>query len=141
MALRIDDTLSIPDEALSVRFTRAGGPGGQNVNKVSSRVELSVELVAIPVSPEVLDRLRALAGRRVSAAGVLTVACQESRDQSANREACLSRLRELVLAALVEPRERHRTRPSRAARQRRIESKKRRGAVKSRRTSRPAEDS
>ncbi|MBI3891378.1 MAG: aminoacyl-tRNA hydrolase [Candidatus Wallbacteria bacterium] len=141
MPLFINSKITIPDEALSERFTRASGPGGQNVNKVSSRVELSVEVAKLPIPAPALQRLRALAGKRLTASGVLLIASQSSRDQAANRAACAERLRALVLAALEEPEIRRPTRPSRASRRQRVESKKRRGATKAARSRRPAEES
>jgi ribosome-associated protein len=140
MSLVINDSLAIPEHLLQFRFSRASGPGGQNVNKVSSRVELLVEVASLPLPPDALERLRSAAGRKVSAAGVLTLVCQLSRDQAANRVTCLERLKLMVLAALHRPRNRVPTRPSRAARERRLEGKHQRSATKATRGRRPADD-
>ncbi len=140
MPLVINESLSIPENLLEFRFSRASGPGGQNVNKVSSRVELLVALASLPLPPDALERLKRAAGRKVSAAGVLTLVCQLSRDQGANRETCLERLREMLVAALVRPRNRVPTRPSRASRERRLEGKRQHSATKATRGRRPADD-
>ncbi|MBI4861758.1 MAG: aminoacyl-tRNA hydrolase [Candidatus Riflebacteria bacterium] len=129
--LVINESLVIPDELIVVQASRSGGPGGQNVNKVSSRVELFFDLASWPDLPQdARERLRSRAGRKVSRDGVLRLVCQRSRDQQANREACLAELKELVLASLVAPRVRRATRPSRAARARRVDAKRRHSQTK-----------
>lgn len=119
---------------LRLGFSRGSGPGGQNVNKVNTKVELWVRLGGIVgLSDAALARLATLAGRRLTGAGEIHLASDEHRTQRANRSAVLERLRELIVAAKVEPRRRRKTKPSRAAKQRRLESKRRRSEVKSNR--------
>ena len=115
----------IPSTALLMRAVRASGPGGQNVNKVSSRVELMVDLAAVEGLDEgARARLAALAERHLDAEGRLRVTAQESRDQSRNLEAAREKVRELVEKALVVPKRRRPTRPHRGAREARIRVKK-----------------
>jgi ribosome-associated protein len=123
-ALEIRPGLVIPGSDLSATFSRASGPGGQNVNKVASRVTLRFSLETSTVLPEaVKDRLRRLARRRLNQSGELIIVSQRSRDQPSNLEDCRNKLRELVLKALVPPRRRRPTVPSRTAVQRRLETK------------------
>lgn len=118
-------------------FARSGGPGGQAVNKVSTKAQLRVRVSAIRgLSDVARARLRRLAGRRLTEADELLVQADTHRSQMDNRLACLDRLRELVQRALTVPKPRKKTRPSRAARQKRLDQKKRRGEVKKRRRSR-----
>ena len=113
MPLEINSALSIPDELLEVRYSRSGGPGGQNVNKVSSRVELFLDLARWTALPEdARQRLEAREKRRISREGVLRMVCQEYRDQTRNREECFEKLRQLVLECLVRPVQRRATKPS-----------------------------
>jgi ribosome-associated protein len=129
-----------PESAIRMQFARSGGPGGQNVNKVNTKAELWVRLDAITgMSPRAIARLRDLAGRRLTDAGEIHIAAETERRQQANRAAALERLRELIVAAMREPKVRRRTKPSRAARQRRLESKRRRSDIKSKRRSGPGE--
>jgi ribosome-associated protein len=124
-------SVTIPAQALSMHAVRSGGPGGQNVNKVASKVELRVDLALITgMSARALGRLRALAAGRLDAEGHLFVSSQRSRDQHANLENARDKIRALVLQALSEPRTRRPTRPTRGSVERRIADKKRRGAQK-----------
>ena len=128
--MRINDSLSIPDSELDERFVRASGPGGQNVNKVSTAVELRFDVGASSLPADIKERLVTLAGNRITADGVLTIDSREHRTQAQNREAARERLAALVLAATIKPKKRRKTRPTAGSRERRIESKKRRASVK-----------
>lgn len=129
--LDIDGVLTIPDEELVERFVRAAGPGGQNVNKVASAVELRFDVTASAALPEtVRARLLARRDRRLTDAGVLVIQANRFRDQAKNRDDARARLAEIVRAALVAPKRRIATRPTRASKERRIEAKKTRSAIK-----------
>lgn len=130
--------LHLPDDALSWNFTRASGPGGQNVNKVSTAVECRLNLDRAGLDPAVRQRLESLAGNRLTAAGEILVAVDTHRTQARNRAAALERLGDLVAHALVKPKPRIPTRPSAAQRARRRDDKKRRGEAKRQR--RPPDD-
>jgi len=127
----VTDTVRIPGSALTMRAVRASGPGGQNVNKVASKVELRVDLGRIEgLGDRARQRLQALAANRLDAEGRLLVSSQESRDQSRNLDIAREKVRRLVTAALREPRARRATRPTAKAREQRLETKKRRASVK-----------
>ena len=122
-------------------FIRASGPGGQNVNKVASAVELRLDVRGSPSIPApVKARLRLAAGRRLTADGVLVIKADRFRSQDQNREDARERLEVLVRQAALPPRKRIRTRPTLASKERRLQSKKERGAVKRQRRDRPARD-
>jgi ribosome-associated protein len=129
--LQITAGISLPDEDLSWSFVRASGPGGQNVNKVASAVQLRFDLAGTrALEPAVKTRLRALAGRRVTLEGSLVIIARTQRTQEGNRREAQQRLRELVRRALVAPKVRRATQPTRASRQRRLDGKIRRHATK-----------
>jgi ribosome-associated protein len=139
--LRISDDITIAERELEERFVRASGPGGQNVNKVSTAVELRFDVRhagSLPIA--VRDRLVRLAGRRITDEGVLVIRAERHRTQERNREDARARLVELVRAALVAPKRRIKTRPTAASRTRRIEGKKQRSNVKRLRRSKPSFD-
>ena len=139
--LEITDKIAIDDRELEERFIRASGPGGQNVNKVSTAVELRFDVRRSPSLPEpVRERLARLAGRRLTDDGVLVIRAERFRTQELNREDARARLAELVLKALHVPKKRVPTKPSRAAKARRVDSKVKRGNVKKLRQSRPSFD-
>ena len=126
MPLRVNAQLEIPDDEVSVSFVRASGPGGQNVNKVATAVQLRFDLAgSAALSPEVKARLRALAGRRVTADGALLIVARNHRSQGDNRREAGERLAELVRRSLASPKARRATAPTRAARERRLEGKTR----------------
>ncbi|NLG76894.1 MAG: aminoacyl-tRNA hydrolase [Xanthomonadaceae bacterium] len=120
-----------PDDALTFRFIRSGGPGGQNVNKVSSAVQLRCDLKQWPALPErVRERLRRLAGRRLSDDDVIVITAQRFRTQEQNKRDALERLEALIAAARIEPKVRKATRPTRASKERRLQSKLQRSQIK-----------
>jgi ribosome-associated protein len=128
-----NDTLAPHAREIEERFVRASGPGGQNVNKVATAVELRFDVGASSLPNDVKSRLMALAGSRMTTAGVLVVDSREHRTQGPNREAARARLAALIEQATVRPRTRRPTKPNRAAKQRRLTAKKQRADVKRRR--------
>ena len=129
--LRITDQITIEDWELTEQFVRASGPGGQNVNTVSSAVELRFEAERSPTLPApVKTRLRRLAGRRWTKEGALVLQVDETRSQARNREIARERLADLIRAALVAPKRRVATKPTFGSVKRRIKAKKLRGEVK-----------
>lgn len=141
MPLSVTADIVIPDEALEERFVRASGPGGQNVNKVATAVQLRFDPArSTALSDDVRARLRALAGSRLTDEGVIVIDARAHRTQSQNRDDARERLVDLIRRALVRPKRRRKTRPGKAAVQRRLESKKHRGEKKRSRSSRSGDD-
>jgi len=131
MPVEITSDISLPDQDLTWSFVRASGPGGQNVNKVATAAQLRFDLAGTEsLEPAVKQRLRSLAGRRVTEDGALIIVARNQRTQEGNRREALERLTELVRRALVAPKVRKATRPTRAARERRLETKTQRRTTK-----------
>jgi len=131
--LIITPAFAIPEDQLDERFVRASGPGGQHVNKVATAVELRFSVPASSLPDDVKARLARLAGRRMSADGVVLIDSREHRTQAGNREAARARLAALVGQAFRKPRPRRPTRPTKASRERRLDAKEQRARVKARR--------
>jgi ribosome-associated protein len=134
MALEVTPNVVIPDTDLSFAFVRASGPGGQNVNKVSSAVQLRFDMQgSTALTDAVKTRLRALAGRRLTDDGAILIIARNQRSQDHNRREALERLTELIQRALIVPKTRRATKPTRASRERRLDTKTRQQRTKQRR--------
>jgi ribosome-associated protein len=131
MPIYVTPTLVIEDAALEERFVRASGPGGQNVNKVATAVQLRFDVArSSALGADVRERLQALAGSRMTDEGVLVIDARAHRTQGQNRDEARERLADLVRRALVRPKRRKKTQPGKAAKERRLETKKRRSDTK-----------
>ena len=129
--LQISPTLAIPDQELEERFVRSSGPGGQNVNKVSTAVELRFDVARSPSLPEaVRERLLARRDRRITDEGVLVLSAQRFRTQDRNREDARERLAAVIVAALTAPKKRVATKPTKGSKERRLGAKRERSTVK-----------
>ena len=139
--IRVTGRIALDEDELRESFVRASGPGGQNVNKVATAVELRFDLANSPSLPDdVKQRVAALAGRRLTKEGVLILFADRFRTQERNRRDALDRLVELIREAATPPAERRPTRPTRASRERRLDSKSKRSGIKKMRSARPSAD-
>ena len=136
--LDLGNGIVVPEQLLRSATSRSGGPGGQNVNKLNTKAEIWVHLddLAGSLNPRAMARLEQLAGRRLTNQRELHLTSETTRSQERNRQEAMLRLRELLVAAMKEPKPRRKTKPSRGAKERRLESKRRRSQVKARRQGR-----
>ncbi|HKB80641.1 MAG TPA: alternative ribosome rescue aminoacyl-tRNA hydrolase ArfB [Thermoanaerobaculia bacterium] len=131
--LDLGSGIVVPAQQLRAATSRSGGPGGQNVNKVETRVTIEVDIDALPITDAQKERVRTRLATRINRDGTLHVTSQSERTQLGNRDRALARMETLLRDALVEPKRRRKTRPTKAAKERRLEGKKRRGQLKRRR--------
>jgi ribosome-associated protein len=131
MPIEISPTLTLPDDSISLRFIRSGGPGGQNVNKVASAVQLRFNPSLCPqLYTNALARLKRLAGRRLTDEGEIVISAQRFRTQEHNKRDAYERLAEMITEALIEPKVRRATKPTRASKERRLTNKTQRSTTK-----------
>jgi len=138
--LRVTRDITIDEKDLDIAFVRASGPGGQNVNKLSTAAQLRFNVNRISLAPNVMTRLTALAGQRMTRDGVIVIHAQRFRTQERNRADAIDRLLDLLREASIRPKPRRATKPTLGSKMRRLDGKKRRGDIKARRTSRSFDD-
>jgi ribosome-associated protein len=138
--LRVTRDIVIHEDDLDITFVRASGPGGQNVNKLSTATQLRFDVGRVALAPDVLTRLTALAGQRMTKDGVIVIHAQRFRTQERNRADAIDRLLELLREAAVRPKPRRSTRPTLGSKMRRLDGKKRRSDVKAKRNTRSFDD-
>ena len=138
--IRITRDITIDEKDLDIAFVRASGPGGQNVNKLSTAAQLRLDVGRVTLAPDVLTRLTALAGQRMTKDGVIVIHAQRFRTQERNRADAIDRLLELLREAAVRPKPRRATRPTLGSKMRRLDGKKRRSDIKARRNTRSFDD-
>jgi ribosome-associated protein len=139
--MEVAPSVSAPPGTLRLQFARGGGPGGQNVNKLNTKAELWVEVARLTgLTLAAKSRLRALAGSRLTQLDQIHLSSESNRSQEANRQDVFDRLREMIVQAKVEPKLRRKTKPSKAAKRRRLEQKRHRATIKSRRRDRGPDD-
>jgi ribosome-associated protein len=138
--LRVTRDIAIDEKDLDIAFVRASGPGGQNVNKLSTAAQLRFDTHRIALAPDVRARLITLAGQRMTRDGVIVIHAQRFRTQERNRDDAIARLVDLLRQASVRPKPRRATRPTLGSKMRRLEGKKRRGDIKARRGTRGYDD-
>ncbi|MGD9839827.1 MAG: alternative ribosome rescue aminoacyl-tRNA hydrolase ArfB [Afipia sp.] len=138
--LRVTRDITIDEKDLDIAFVRASGPGGQNVNKLSTAAQLRFDVNRVSLAPDVMTRLTALAGQRMTKEGIIVIHAQRFRTQERNRADAIDRLLELLREASIRPKPRRATKPTLGSKIRRLDGKKRRGDIKARRTSRSFDD-
>ena len=138
--LRVTRDITIDEKDLDIAFVRASGPGGQNVNKLSTAAQLRFDVNRISLAPDVMTRLTALAGQRMTRDGVIVIHAQRFRTQERNRADAIDRLLDLLREASIRPKPRRATKPTLGSKIRRLDGKKRRGDIKARRNSRSFDD-
>ncbi|EGP09992.1 hypothetical protein CSIRO_0426 [Bradyrhizobiaceae bacterium SG-6C] len=138
--LRVTRDITIDEKDLDIAFVRASGPGGQNVNKLSTAAQLRFDVNRISLGPDVMTRLTALAGQRMTRDGVIVIHAQRFRTQERNRADAIDRLLDLLREASIRPKPRRATKPTLGSKMRRLDGKKRRGDIKAKRNSRSFDD-
>ncbi|MBQ8101368.1 MULTISPECIES: alternative ribosome rescue aminoacyl-tRNA hydrolase ArfB [unclassified Afipia] len=138
--IRVTRDITIDEKDLDIAFVRASGPGGQNVNKLSTAAQLRFDVRRITLEPDVMTRLTTLAGQRMTRDGVIVIHAQRFRTQERNRADAIDRLLELLREAAVRPKPRRATKPTLGSKMRRLDGKKRRSDIKARRNTRSFDD-
>lgn len=140
MLLRITHTIHIDEDDLDISFVRASGPGGQNVNKLSTAAQLRYDVAKANLAPDVQERFERLAGQRLTKDGVIVIHAQQYRTQERNKQDAIDRLTDLLREASIRPKPRRATKPTLGSKMRRLDGKKRRGDVKNMRQSKRFDD-